>query len=86
MPRIRQYADKYAMKDLASHICGRMKECGLSQQQLAEKTQVSQQTISRLLKHPETISIGMLRKMEAQIGFDRDVLGKILCGRGLDKK
>lgn len=76
MPRIRQYADRYAMQDLASHISGRMDAQGMTQYDLGAKLGVSQQTISRLLKHPDKISIGMLRKICKAVEIDRDAVSK----------
>lgn len=78
MPRIRQYADKYAMSDLSAHIKGRMKACGITQEALAVKVDMSQQSISRLLGHPEDISVGLLRKICKIVELDQGVLVKAL--------
>lgn len=74
MPRIRQYADKYAMADLSAHIKGRMKACGITQEALAGKVELSQQSVSRLLGHPEDISVGLLRKICKIVELDQSVL------------
>lgn len=76
MPRIRQYADKYAMSDLASHIRGRIKASGKTQQEIGDELGVSQQTISRMLKKPETIPIGTLRKICKVVEVDAAVVLK----------
>ena len=63
MPRIRQYSAKYAMADLGSHIKGRIKNSGLRQEDVGEKLRMSQQSVSRLLKHPERLNIKRLRQI-----------------------
>ena len=74
MPRIRQYADKYALKDLASHIRGRTKDSGRTQQDLGDELDMSQQSVSRLLQKPETITIGTLRKICDVVEIDPAVV------------
>ena len=76
MPRIRQYADKYAMQDLRAHIAGRMKIAGITQQDLGEKLNMSQQTVSRMLSHPENIPLGMLRKICKIVDVDQSIVAK----------
>ena len=61
MPRIRQYAAKYAMADFGSHIKGRIRNSGLKQADVGEKLGISQQGVSRLLNHPEKITMKQLR-------------------------
>ena len=74
MPRIRQYADKYAMQDLASHIVGRAKNNGKNQQDLGDALGLSQQSVSRLFKKPETMTIGTLRKLCQVVEVDPAVI------------
>lgn len=74
MPRIKQYADKYAMQDLASHIRGRAEGGGMTQQKLGDALGLSQQSISRLLKKPETMTIGTLRKLCKVVEVDPAVV------------
>ena len=78
MPRIRQYAARYAMVDLAAHIKGRTRDAGLRQQELGETLGMSQQGISRLLNHPEKISIDQLRKICSVAEIDTHVILKAL--------
>lgn len=61
MPRIRQYAAKYAMADFGSHIKGRIRNSGLKQADVGEKLGISQQGVSRLLNHPEKMTMKQLR-------------------------
>lgn len=83
MPRIRQYADKYAMSDLTAHIVGRMKSAGLTQQMLGSALGMSQQSVSRLLKSPEEIPLGTLRKICKIIDIDQGVVSKAAwCEKG----
>lgn len=74
MPRIRQYADKYAMQDLSAHIAGRMKAAGMTQQELGDKLRVTQQTVSRMLKYPDRLPIGTLRKICKLVEVDQSVV------------
>ena len=76
MPRIRQYADKYAMQDLASHIVGRMKANGLTQQGLGEKMKMSQQCVSYMLNHPEKITLETMRKLCKAVELDQAIVAK----------
>lgn len=74
MPRIKQYADKYAMRDLASHIKGRAKENGTTQQELGAALGLSQQSVSRLFRKPETMTIAVLRKLCKVVEVDPAVI------------
>ena len=74
MPRIRQYAEKYAMRDLASHIAGRAKDDGKTQQDLGDALGLSQSAVSRLFKKPETMTIGALRKLCNVVEVDPAVI------------
>ena len=76
MPRIRQYADKYAMQDLRAHILGRMKIAGMTQKDLGEKLNMSQQTVSRMLKRPEKLPLGTLRSICKIVDIDQSLVVK----------
>lgn len=76
MPRIRQYADKYAMQDLRAHILGRMKIAGMTQKELGEKLNISQQTVSRILKSPEKLPLGTLRSICKLVHIDQSMVAK----------
>ena len=78
MPRIRQYAARYAMVDLASHIKGRAKDAGLRQQELGEAIGMTQQGISRLLNHPEKITVKQLREICGLVEIDSCILLKAI--------
>ena len=83
MPRIKQHADKYAMVDLSAHIIGRAKNCGKTQGDIGGALNISQQAVSRLLKKPENIKIGTLRKLCKIINIDPEV---VLNAVGLKKE
>lgn len=76
MPRIRQLADKYAMKDLGSHIKGRIEASGRTQQEIGEELNLSQQSVSRLLRNPERITVETLRKIAKVVDLDQTVILK----------
>lgn len=76
MPRIKQYADRYAMSDLGTHIVGRLKASGMTQQELGAALNVSQQTVSRILKSPENLTLGVLRKICKVVEIDQAVVAK----------
>lgn len=76
MPRIRQLVDKYALKDLGSHIKGRIEASGRTQQEIGEELNLSQQSVSRLLNNPGRITIAMLRKIAMVVELDQDVILK----------
>lgn len=76
MPRIRQLADKYAMTDLGAHIKGRIEASGRTQQDIGEELNISQQSVSRLLRNPERITIGTLRKIAKVVKLDQAVILK----------
>ena len=83
MPRIRQYSAKYAMADLGSHIKGRIKNSGLRQEDVGEKLRMSQQSVSRLLNHPERITVKQLREICSLTEIDSQVVLKAI---GLQNK
>lgn len=76
MPRIRQLADKYAMKDLGSHIKGRIEASGRTQQEIGDELHISQQSVSRLLNNPGRITVETLRKIANVVELDQDVILK----------
>jgi transcriptional regulator with XRE-family HTH domain len=76
MPRIRQYAEKYAMADLSAHIKGRMRNSGITQEDLGVQLRKSQQSISRLLNKPERMPIGTLRKICKFVDIDPETIMK----------
>ena len=78
MPRIRQYAAKYAMADFGSHIKGRIRNSGLKQADVGEKLGISQQSVSRLLKHPERLNIKRLRQINDIAELDSQVILKAI--------
>jgi transcriptional regulator with XRE-family HTH domain len=78
MPRIRQYAAKYAMADFGSHIKGRIQNSGLKQADVGEKLGISQQGVSRLLNHPEKITVKQLREICGIVEIDSQVLLKAI--------
>lgn len=83
MPRIRQLADKYAMADWSAHLVGRMKTDGVTQAKLGETLGVSQQAVSKMMKHPEALSIRELRNVCKIVNIDPAALLKAV---GLKKE
>ena len=78
MPRIKQYADKYAMKDLGNHIKGKMREQGIRQADVAVVLGLQQAAVSRLLLRPEKIPAVSLRKIATIVKLDPAVVMKTL--------
>lgn len=78
MPRIRQYAAKYAMADFGAHVKGRIKGAGMKQADIAEKMGMTQQGISRLLNHPEKITVKQLREICGLVEIDSCILLKAI--------
>jgi predicted transcriptional regulator len=78
MPRIRQYAAKYAMADFGSHIKGRIRNSGLKQADVGKKLGISQQGVSRLLNHPEKITMKQLRDICSMTEVDCLVILKAI--------
>lgn len=79
MPRLRQNAEKDAMKDFVAEInaqCGRFGY--KTQASLARLLDVCQPTVSNYLKMPETIPLGKLREIVKQLKIDPVVLLKML--------
>lgn len=83
MPRLKIYAAKYAIADLGAHIKGRIKLAGITQWQLGEKLGMNQQSVSRLLKHPERLNIKRLREIGEIVELDSQVILKAI---GLQNK
>lgn len=78
MPRIKQYADKYAMKDLGNHIIGRMAEQKVRQHQLGDAIGINQPAVSRMLAHPERLTAEEIRKIGKVVKLDPAVVMKSL--------
>ena len=78
MPRIRQYYDRYARKDLGRHIGGRIKDNGKTQGDLAKELGVSQQTVSRWV-NTGNVTIEQLQKITKIIPLDPYVILKAAC-------
>ena len=78
MPRLKIYAAKYAIADLGAHIKGRIKLLGITQAELGEKLGMNQQSVSRLLKHPERLNIKRLRQINEIAELDGQVILKAI--------
>lgn len=77
MPRIRQYADRDALKDLRGEIEAQGCRFGYkSQRALAEPLGVSQGTVGNWLKDPDGISVGNLRVIVKKLKIDPVILLK----------
>ena len=74
MPRINQYASRYASADFLREIRIRMVSLGMRyDQDLAEATGIPSSTIALKLKAPDTLTIAQLRKIVAAIAPDPSV-------------
>lgn len=79
MPRIRQYEEKYAMKDFIDEINAQRARFGYTSQRVTgEAIGVSQATAGKYLKEPESIPLGVLRKMVKVFKPDPIVMLKTL--------
>lgn len=79
MPRIRQNADRDALRDLQAEVnaqCGRYGYT--SQKSLGEALGVCQSTAGSYLKNPENIKFGALRAMVKVLRLDPVVVLKAL--------
>lgn len=78
MPRIRQYAERDAMKDFAMEINAQRGRYGYSQQSLGDALGVSQATVSNYIKSPESITLVTLRALIKLLRLDPVVILKAL--------
>lgn len=78
MPRIRQNFAKYAMADFGSHVRGRIRDSGMKQADVGAKIGMTQQGVSRLLNHPEKITVKQLREICGIVEIDSRVLLKAI--------
>lgn len=83
MPRIRQYAENYAAEDFRREMRSRMGYHDFSQRDLADKTIMSQTTISNRLRDPNDITVGELRSLNKALGLDPTIVLALL---GYSKK
>ena len=64
MPKIPQYADKYAAESLLREIRTRQGSAGLMNvRALADAADIPYQTLLRRLEHPETFTLGEIAKL-----------------------
>lgn len=79
MPRIRQYAERDAMKDFVGEINAQRARFGYStQRSLAPVLGVCQATAGNYIRNPETIPFGVLRAIVKAIRPDPGILLKAL--------
>lgn len=79
MPRLRQNAEKDAMKDFLDEVnaqCGRFGY--KTQESLGSVLGICQGTAGNYLKHPETIRLGVLRSMVKVLRPDPAVMLRML--------
>ena len=76
MPRIRQNAKSYAMKDIGNLIAYRRRCMGMTQADLAEKLGVTQQTVSHMEKNAGSISQLQMFEIINVLDFDIDTFLK----------
>lgn len=58
--------------DISGSIFTRMKELGMTQNDLAEKTGMERSQISRIIKGQQNITLSTLSKLEIALGFRLD--------------
>lgn len=79
MPRLRQYADRDAMKDFVGEINAQRARFGYdTQRSLAPVLGVCQATAGNYIRNPETIPFGVLRAIVKAIRPDPGILLKAL--------
>lgn len=70
MPRIKQHAKQYAMKDLGSCIKDGRQRLGMSQADLAQALGVTQQQVSHMERNPGRITAEDLYEIVKILQFD----------------
>ena len=79
MPRIRQYAERDAMKDFIGEINAQRARFGYdAQRSLAPVIGVCQATAGNYIRNPETIPFGVLRAIVKAVKPDPGILLKAL--------
>ncbi len=79
MPRIRQYAERDAMKDFVGEINAQRARFGYdTQRSLAPVLGVCQATAGNYIRNPETIPFGVLRAIVKAVKPDPGILLKAL--------
>jgi hypothetical protein len=79
MPRIRQKADEYSMRDLIAEINAQCGRYGYrSQRALGEALGVCQATAGNYLRNPESIQLGTLRAMVKLLRLDPVIVLRVL--------
>ena len=79
MPRIRQYAQRYADEDFVKEILRQKIECGIkSDAELARSTGISPATLCKRKKEPDTSTVAELRELVRELNPDANVLLKFL--------
>lgn len=78
MPRIRQYAEKYQAEDFSGEVRAQVARKGLNQYKMSMVFGVTPATMSKYLTSPDTIRMGMLRRMVKELKLDPVVVMKAL--------
>ncbi len=85
MPRIRQYAQKYADADFMKEIQHQKVECGIkTDAKLAELINISKSNFCNRKKRPENFTVAELRGLVATLSPDPVILLKFLGYQGRD--
>ena len=85
MPRIRQYADRDALKDLRGEIEAQGYRYGYkSQRALAEPLGVSQSTVGNWMRNPDGITLGAMREIVKKFKLDPVIVLKAIGYTGAD--
>lgn len=84
MPRIKQYADKYAAEDFRKEVRIRQGERDLmSKTALAEEADLARTTLTKRLAEPMGMTFGEFRKLKSAVNLDPAVVLRLL---GYDAK
>lgn len=74
MSRLRQYAENYAAEDFRREMRSRMGFYDMHQRELADKTRISQSTISKRIQDPNGMTVGELRSLVKALGLNAAVV------------
>ena len=78
MPRIKQNAKTYAMKDLGAYIVDRRRRLKMTQADLAEELGISQQQVSNMEKNPGRIPMEVMYELNRVLNFEIPPFVKVI--------
>ena len=69
MPRIRQKENTYRNEDFRKELSVRLVMLGMQQKDLVQQLDLSEATVSGVMKHPEKISVERMRSIITCLGL-----------------